>query len=603
MSNNYKSWRALVVAAMLLAVGLKANAYDFMVDSIFYNIIGETEVEVTYLINQYNKPNPYSGNLVLPATVTNEGVTYQVTKVGDYAFRTSPELLSVTVPEGVTSLGNRVFYGCEKLSEINLPASLTVFPITVADNSPVVNINFAEGNPYYRSVDGVVFDHDMTTLLLFPGAHSNFYAVPDGVTTIGDYSFISNEKISIVSLPNSVTTIGNSAFYSSSLVTINLPANLTSIGQMAFLACYDLVAITVDSANPVFKSVNGALFDKQMTTILQYPLGASATSYTLPEGVTHVGEFAISGAMNLQKLVLPEGVTSIAKAGIYRCYNLTELSLPSTLRSLGDFSLSALYDIIEISLPDNITELPYQLFTSCTSMRHVKLPSELLTIGEQAFLQCYDLESVDFPSKLQSIERNAFVNCDQLARVELPSSVSYLGYDSFNTCDNLTWVAIGDDNDNEEGCVIDSCAFLSSRKIEHVTIGAHVREIHHAAFSFVDSLKVVVSLPLTPPATDPGIFGYFGYNDKKVLYVHHAALEAYANADVWGDFKTIVPIEDLGDVNGDSAVSISDVTALIDSLMGGGGDINTALADMNLDGKVSVADVTALIDMLLSQGE
>ncbi|MDR2633509.1 MAG: leucine-rich repeat domain-containing protein [Treponema sp.] len=124
--------------------------------------------------------------------------------------------------------------------------------------------------------------------------------IPNSVTAIGYEAFSRCSSLKSITIPNSVTAIGDSAFFvCRSLVNIAIPASVTAIGDEAFAGCISLTSITVDPGNRQYISVNGILFSKDGTSILCYPPGNGFTSYTIPAGVTAIGEGAFSGCSSL----------------------------------------------------------------------------------------------------------------------------------------------------------------------------------------------------------------------------------------------------------------------------------------------------------------
>ena len=172
---SYLMKRLSVLAVLFTACSFTAAAYDFMVDSISYNIIGENEVEVTS-----NDSIKVRGELVLPSTVVHDGVTYQVTRIGRNAFYKCNELTFVAVPEGATTLCWFAFASCSSLQYLELPNSLTTIEehamfgcnsitefyvprnlVNIAYNAFVSfqNVRYyscSPLNPKYRAVDGLL---------------------------------------------------------------------------------------------------------------------------------------------------------------------------------------------------------------------------------------------------------------------------------------------------------------------------------------------------------------------------------------------------------------------------------------------------------------
>ena len=140
--------------------------------------------------------------------------------------------------------------------------------------------------------------------------------IPTGVTSIDNYAFSGATALISITIPSSVTSIGDSAFYgASALTSITIPSSVTSIGDSAFHAA-SLTSIAVDSDNQNFTSVDGVLFNKAATTLIQYPLGKSNTVYSIPASVTSIGRHAFYHVTSLASVTFAEGsqLTSIGEA-------------------------------------------------------------------------------------------------------------------------------------------------------------------------------------------------------------------------------------------------------------------------------------------------
>ena len=223
----------------------------------------------------YIPPNACAwGNLLTNITIANS-----VTFIGDGAF-SSCATRSVTLPNNLTQIGTKAFSNCLDLLEIVIPRSVGYIGAGAFSYcTQLAGIQVAEDNPYYCSVDGVLFDKSKTTLMLYPAGKIGRYTVPDGVTCICDSAFSGCTGLSDVTLPRSVTRIGNQAFSGcTGLIRITIPGSVTSIGSNAFAGCSGMQAAFFQGISPVMGT---EIFSGVTTNFAIYYL-AGQVGYTPP---------------------------------------------------------------------------------------------------------------------------------------------------------------------------------------------------------------------------------------------------------------------------------------------------------------------------------
>jgi len=350
---------------------------------------------------------------------------YPVTGIGDYALECCTNLTSVSFGYSITNVGLAPFLYCSGLT----------------------NITVAANNPNYSSLNGVLFDQGKTTLVQYPdGLHGN-YLIPASVVSIGTGAFSSAMLTSVI-IPGNITNIDYRAFAECSRLTnavlaegvvstgaevfadtllteITIPASLTAIGLNEFAGCLSLIAITVDTNNPAYQSVNGVLFNKSQTTLVEYPAGATS-NFTIPTSVTTIGDVAFLYSP-LTNLTIPGTVRTIGINSFGYSDNLTNVTIANGVLDIGDLAFYECRNLASVSIPFGVTNIGEFAFSDCENLLGVIIPGSVATIGRSAFDICLSLASVVISDGVQDIGSQAFGDCYSLANIVIPESVTNIG--------------------------------------------------------------------------------------------------------------------------------------------------------------------------------
>ena len=479
------------------------------IDNIVYNLTDEpNEAEVTYRGNSDdNYFKGYTDSITIPDTVTYRGVTYRVTSIHGKAFRNSPKLKAVTIPEGVTRIEEYTFYECRNLTYISIPESVT-------------------------SIGEYAF-HECSSLKAI--------TLPKNITSIEEHTLYFCQSLTEITIPEGVTSIGESAFGACRGITeIVIPENVTSIGSGAFGGCFNLKSINIP----------------QGVTRIEYATFGqcySLTEIVIPEGVTSIGNEAFSNCSSLTEIVIPENVTSIGYRAFYNCSGLTEIVIPenSQLTSIGSRAFEGCSGLTEITIPKNVKNMILNAFENCSGLKAMVV-AEGNTIFDSrnncnAIIETKTntlisgCASTIIPESVTSIGSRAFGGCNGLTEITIPESVTIIGYEAFSSCSSLITITIPE---NSQLTRIVESAFSGCSSLESITIPQGVTSIEEYAFMGCSSLKTITCKAVTPPTIENEYT--FSEVDKSIpVYVPEGSIETYKATTYWREFTnfmSIVPI-------------------------------------------------------------
>ncbi len=448
----------------------------------------------------------------------------------------------VTIPDGVTVIGERVFASRNNLTRITIPDSVT----RIEDEaffccSGLREVSIPESVRYMGS--GVFYNCTGLTEV----------RIPERMTDIPDWAFFCCDNLKSVYIPEGVTSIGDWTFCGcKSLETIAIPASVTHIGDRALGSCIAMTDILVAGGSMTYCSIDGVLFDLYGSKLLVCP-GGRRGAYTVPDGVTVIWDYAFYGCGGLTEVRIPYPVKGITEGAFLYCLNLERVSIPSSMIYIGDQAFSECpklavvdfpgsreqWEAIELRtgneallqaelrlgaeaadypeglhiqdgvlinyngpggdlvLPERVTSIGAEAFRLCESLRSVTIPGSVTGIGEDAFTGCTALTviTVEGNGNYRSIDGVLFdasgaellvFPCGRSGAYSLPDGVSRIGNDAFYGCSGLTELRL------PEGVTdIGSRAFFGCAGLGGMTLPGSLKTVGDQAFFCCDSLKWV----------------------------------------------------------------------------------------------------------------
>lgn len=449
-------------------------------------------------------------------------------------FANCYNLRSIVLPERVRVIDRGAFRNCRNLEDVVLPAGLeTLGEEAFASCSQLINVYLPDG---MTEVGRKAFA-DCSRL-------RNIY-IPESVYRIGDNAFEST-AISDVYLPDRLEYLGSCAFAGTNIRSLYIPRyaqiggnNLGNMGQCA--------EIVVDQDNRSYTTVNGALYDYNVTTLLRYPVQMKG-DLIVPNGVRTIAANACNSCNGIFYAELPQSIESIGDYAFAHCKKLQEVNIPEncTFIGAGAFRESA---ISHISLPVGISRIHGSTFQDCQLLQEVDIPHTVTIIDANAFHDCKSLQGIEIPDQVTSLPKSVFEGCTSLTSLNLGEGLVSIGEYTFKKCKSLTSVTMPATLKSIGKNAFRECS------LNHVTLNEGLIDINDNAFS--DNQIVEITIPATVThigkkiieknkalsrivvkGTNPAVLDKTS-NDKVALVVPASAVEAYKQAKNWKNFKNI----------------------------------------------------------------
>ncbi|MBQ8271216.1 MAG: leucine-rich repeat protein [Bacteroidaceae bacterium] len=594
---NIKRFSLLLASLFTLLLGI--NAQNVTINGITYAAISETEATCYGSVSG----EPLVNTAVsIPSTVemevTVEGKaekrSFKVTSINAQAFQGCTDLVKVSFPSTVKIINNFAFAGCTNLQEVWLSHGLD----SIGNNA------FEYTAIQYIKIPNSV-KHLGTSI--FANCKELTYAeLGEGHTRIKYQMFYGCEKLHLLFIPINITRIEGYAFDGcTSFNDFLLPSTILVVDEYAFTGCGGKFAALADGIMADDKFNKPRIFyDNKFTSVL------------LSQNNWIFANSAFAGSSELKEVTMGGFVHEIPQDCFYDCPELETLNLEAGIEVIHSGAFNYCRKIREVVTPGTLEFIGEYAFAHCDSMRRIVLNEGLETIGQRAFSNGKKTEKIVIPSTVSVIGSFAFEYCSGVLEMNCELSDEISSYNYIFNYNTFTEVKIGegvtrvsknlfqDSRELQKVSLpnslkeIGATAFSNCPKLTEIKIPAGVTKMGSDAFYNCNNLKAVYASPATPPS----VYYPFSYTtyENATLYVPAGAKEAYQTADYWKKFTNIVEMNFFatnGDLNGDESTDVSDLTLLVNIILGNSS--TTDAADLNDDGSVDVSDLTKLVSIIL----
>lgn len=357
-NDNYMRKILVRLICLFFILMAKVSLFAYEVDNIEYTLDSSTKTAVV----GNNRDKGLKGEIVIPKTITYDGITYIVISISNKAFYDNGSITSVILPSSITSIGQQAFQYCFQLAKINIPNS---------------------------------------------------------VETIGNSAFASC-ALEEITIPNGVKSIGYNAFGSTLISVISIPSSVEKINGNIVLNCGEIETIIVDKNNQYFDSRDNcnAIIDKENNSLI-----VGIKNSKIPDGIVSIGSSAFAGC-GLTTITIPNSVTTIEDNAFGYNPGLTQVQLSDNLKTIGMHAFEECGICGTLSIPYGVTSIKGSAFKGCNKIQKLIIPNSVTEIEYYSFAYCLSLKEVKTEIKEPfEIDPGVFYSLPNTAVLQVPKGL------------------------------------------------------------------------------------------------------------------------------------------------------------------------------------
>ena len=476
--------------------------------------------------------NCYTGNIVIPTTITYNNKTYSITSILKRAFDSSSTLTSVVIPNSVTSIGDAAFSECIGLTSFSLPNSVTQIGKLVFSKSGLMS-------PVYNA----------RIFAYLPPSFEGHYSIPDGIETIANGAFDGCDSLTSITIPSSVSNIKN-----------------------YYLECQNVhtVYYTGTIREWCLKNWDGSVLPSDYELYIQ---GEKVIDLAIPNTTTTINKGAFCGCGSLTSVIIPNSVTRIEEKAFYDCKNLIEVTIPNSVTNIGYNAFNLGYSNKKLYYTGNILEwcakswmpsFSYDLYIENSIITNLSIiPDNITSINNGAFLGCRSLTSIVIPLQIRDIGNYAFQACSNVTSIIIHDLVTHIGHYAFDgtlitspepvyNSKIFAYLPFNYKPDSiytiPNGITTIVGGAFNQCRISSVVIPSSVKSIGGDALG-PGAIKTIVCMAVTPPQLPEespyGLSSTVMNLSGMCMYVPDKSVNVYKATKFWNDLQNILPISSL----------------------------------------------------------